>query len=127
VLSINSTIDIGEFPCTWGTAGVVGAIIVGLPPGSQIAIRDVEAAYRSVPLRPEEWAGAVIRLPGEDRLAIDTSAMFGNTGAGGVYGGAADAGAHQQKNGSHYRLIYLAGFPYLPGHPPLYMDRHSRR
>jgi hypothetical protein len=92
VLSINATIDITDFPCTWGTPGAVGAIIAGLPPGSEMAIRDVEAAYRSIPLHPDEWPGAVVRLS-ESSYAIDTSAMFGNTGAGGCYGGSADAGS----------------------------------
>jgi hypothetical protein len=70
----------------------IGGIIVRLPPGSEIAVRDVEAAYRSIPLHPSQWAGAVVRV-GADEFAVDTCAMFGEAASGGQYSELADAGA----------------------------------
>jgi hypothetical protein len=43
--SINSSIDISNFPCTWGTFHTIAFLITNLPPGSQASIRDVAEAY----------------------------------------------------------------------------------
>lgn len=43
--SINSYINPDNFPSTWGTFHVLSLAISRLPPGSQIAIRDVSEAY----------------------------------------------------------------------------------
>jgi hypothetical protein len=91
ITSINSSINASDFPCTWGTFGVTALLIWFLPPGSQIAVRDVAEAFRSIPLHPSQWPAAVIRL--DDVLrAIDTCAAFGSTSAPGLYGLIADAG-----------------------------------
>jgi hypothetical protein len=70
VPSINSQIEISDFPCTWGLPSAVAWIINTLPEGSQISVRDVTAAYRSIPLHPSQTAGTVIRLT-EDTFASD--------------------------------------------------------
>jgi len=44
--SINSLVDSDSFPTTWGTFSLVSLLIHCLPPGSQLATRDVAEAYR---------------------------------------------------------------------------------
>jgi hypothetical protein len=51
ISSINSAIEISDFPSTWGTPWVMGLMVCSLPPDSEIAIRDVESAYRTIPLQ----------------------------------------------------------------------------
>ena len=91
--SINSHIDSNDFPCTWGTFDIIALLIARLPPGSQASVRDVAEAYRTIPAKPSQWPGLVIRLQGEDQYAINICNNFGLTSAGGVYGMVADAGA----------------------------------
>jgi len=91
--SINSSINADDYPCTWGTFEAVCLVISRLPPESQGSVRDVAAAYRTIPAHKTQWLGLVVRLEGEDRYAINTHNNFGLTSAGGVYGHLADAGA----------------------------------
>jgi hypothetical protein len=90
ILSINSSISISNFPCTWGTPWAMGAMVWSLPSRSQIAIRDVKSAYRTVPLRPDQWNGSAIRLSAK-RAAIDICGTFGCVSSGGLFGRIADA------------------------------------
>jgi hypothetical protein len=90
ISSINSHIDIEAFPCTWGTPACLEFIIWTLPPGCEIAIRDVKGAYRNVPLHPSQWAAAVVRVDATT-FALDTNGAFGVTSMGGVWGLIADA------------------------------------
>jgi len=92
-LSINSSINASDYPCTWGTFEAVSLVISRLPPGSQGSVHDVAAAYRTIPAHPTQWSGLVVRLEGDDSYAINTHNNFGLTSAGGVYGHVADAGA----------------------------------
>ena len=93
IASINSYINIDNFPCTWGTFHAVALLFFRLPPGSRASIRDVAEAYRTIPVLPSQWPGLVVRLQGEDRFAVNTNNNFGLRSAGGVYGMLADAGA----------------------------------
>ncbi|CAA7270000.1 unnamed protein product [Cyclocybe aegerita] len=93
VTSINSGINSNQFPCTWGTFSVICLLISRLPPGSQAAVRDVKEAYRTIPIKPSQWPGLVVRLRGEDRFAIDTRNCFGLASGAGSYGIVGDAGA----------------------------------
>jgi len=52
--SINSYIDINNFPCTWGTFHAVSLLIFRLPPGSRASVCDVAEAYRTIPVSPEQ-------------------------------------------------------------------------
>lgn len=88
--SVNSHTDASRFPCTWGTFAAVAHLIWSLPPGSEMAVRDVSEAYRGVPLRPSQWAATVVGL-GRDRFCVDLFAAFGGRPSGGVYGMVADA------------------------------------
>jgi hypothetical protein len=93
ITSINSAIDSDQYPCTWGTFATICLLISRLPPGSQAAVRDVKEAYRTIPIRPEQWPGLVVRLQEDDQFAIDTCNCFGLASGGGVYGLVGDAGA----------------------------------
>lgn len=90
--SINSQIDANRFPSTWGTFSIICLIISRLPPGSQVATRDVAEAYRTVPLHPSQWPGAVVRLD-QDTFSIDTATCFGVSPSAGGYGCVTDASA----------------------------------
>jgi hypothetical protein len=90
--SINSFIDSDDFPTTWGTFSVTALLLRRLPPGSQIATRDVSEAYRTIPLHPSQWPAAVARLD-EDSFAIDTSICFGISPSAGTYGQVWQAGS----------------------------------
>lgn len=92
ITSINSAIDSNQYPCTWGTFSVICLLIRRLPPGSQAAVRDVKEAYRTVPIKPDQWPGLVVRLDEGDSFAIDTRDCFGLASGGGVYGRLGDAG-----------------------------------
>ena len=91
--SINSQIECNDFPCTWGTFSTVALLIARLPPGSQASVHDVAEAYRTIPVRPEQWPRLVIRLQANDQFAVNVCNNFSLTSAGGVYGTLADAGA----------------------------------
>ena len=90
--SINSFINSDDFPSTWGTFSVISLLIHQLPPGSQVATRDVSEAYRTIPLHHSQWPAAVARI-GPDSYCIDTATCFGTCPSSGVYGVVADAGA----------------------------------
>lgn len=60
--SINSTIDSASFPCMWGMFHSIFLLISRLPLGSQAAIWDVKEAYYTIPIKPEQWPGMVVRL-----------------------------------------------------------------
>ena len=85
--------DADDYPCTYGTFNTICLVISRLPPGSQVSIRDVAEAYQTIPVKPSQWPGLVVRLQENDQFAINTSNNFGLTSAGGVYGNLADAGA----------------------------------
>jgi hypothetical protein len=54
----------------------------------------VAEAYRTIPIKPSQWPGLVVRLRGSNQFAINTNNNFGLTSAGGVYGNLADAGTN---------------------------------
>jgi hypothetical protein len=105
--SINYHINSDSFPCTWGTFLAMCLKLSMLPPGSQIAIRDVSEAYRNIPTHSSQWPGTVLRLPpdlfdlslrpdlcaspGRDLYAADTSVCFGESSGAGAYGLVGDA------------------------------------
>jgi len=91
--SINSAIDSDQYPCTWGTFATICLLISHLPPGSQAMVCDVKEAYRTIPIKPEQWPGLVVCLQEDDQFAIDTHDCFGLASGGGVYGLMGDAGA----------------------------------
>ena len=90
--SINSFLNLDDFPTTWGTFSVISLLIHQLPPHSQLATRDVAEAYRTIPLHSSQWPSTVVRI-GEDHFCVDTVASFGFSPSVGIYSHVADAGA----------------------------------
>lgn len=89
--SMNASINSDDFPCTWGTFTAIALVLNQFPPGSQLAVRDVAEAYRTIPLHPSQWPGAVVRVSNNDLFCIDTSASSGGAANCGVFGRCADA------------------------------------
>ena len=89
VPSINSAIESSNYPCSFGTFLTVCLIINSLPEHSQACTRDVQDAYRTIPVHPSQWAGLVIRLA-SNSFALNTQNSFGLASAGGVWGYVAD-------------------------------------
>jgi hypothetical protein len=77
--------------CSFAPGDTVCHTIFNLPKGSQAAIRDVAEAYRTIPIFPDQWPGLVVKLVGDDQVAINVCNNFGLTSAGGIYGLLSDA------------------------------------
>jgi hypothetical protein len=90
--AINSDITSSDFPCTWGTFETICTTMHHLPPGSQAAVRDIAEAYRTIPIKPTQWPGTIVRLS-QSEFAIDKCLAFGCSSSAGVFGNLADAGA----------------------------------
>ncbi|RXW13677.1 hypothetical protein EST38_g12183 [Candolleomyces aberdarensis] len=91
VNSINTHISTEEFPCTWGMFSTIWLLVARLPPSSQVSIRDVAEAYRTIPAHPNQWPGLVVKLGDDNSYAINTCNDFGLVSGGGAYGMVADA------------------------------------
>ena len=52
--SINSYINSNNYPTTWGTFSLISLLVHHLPPGSELATRDVSEAYCGVPLHSSQ-------------------------------------------------------------------------
>lgn len=95
--SVNSCIDVNNFPTTWGKFSVVYQLIANLPPGSEAATRDIAEAYRTVPLHPSQWPAGVVRIS-DSLFCVDTCVAFGAAPSAGAYGLVADGGAEIFRN-----------------------------
>jgi hypothetical protein len=90
VLSVNSGLDISNHSSTWGTKWAFGLTVWSLPSDSEIAVRDVEAAYRTMALLFAQYPSIVIQIS-KDLGVIDTCLPFGLVPSGGIFGRLADA------------------------------------
>ncbi|KIN98975.1 hypothetical protein M404DRAFT_30938 [Pisolithus tinctorius Marx 270] len=90
--SINSYTNAHDFPTTWGTFAIIYLLLSCLPPGSELATRDVAEAYRTIPLHPSQWPANVVRIS-ETHGCIDTCLAFGASPSLGVYRHVADTGS----------------------------------
>jgi hypothetical protein len=88
--SINHDINIADFPCTWGTPEATKLLVWTLPPGSEMAVRDVASAYQNITLHLLQWPAAIVHIA-EDAFAMDTCGAFSAKSVGGVWGLVADA------------------------------------
>ncbi|KAG8717635.1 hypothetical protein FRC09_013965 [Ceratobasidium sp. 395] len=89
VSSINSEIDPLAFTSSWGFFSLVVAILLGLPPGSQAATLDVDAAYRRMPVLLKHQAYIVVHWEGQ--CWVDHCVPFGGASSGGIFGRCGDA------------------------------------
>lgn len=87
--SVNSEIDSGEFPCEWGSFTDAFLLVARAPPGTQAAVFDVEAAFRRVPMRPEDQPHVIVMWL--TQLFVDHCFCFGGASSPGIFGRIADA------------------------------------
>ncbi len=60
--SINAVIDSKKFQCTWGSFSKCHILVVEALEGTQVAIFDVESAFRNVPIHPSVRPFTAVRL-----------------------------------------------------------------
>jgi len=89
IASINSEIDSSLFTCDWGSFIECFLQVLAAPPGTQVAIFDVEAAHRRMPVAPEDRLHVCIRW--KDQLRLDHCCCFGCSSSSGIFGRVADA------------------------------------
>ncbi|QRV91992.1 hypothetical protein RhiJN_20010 [Ceratobasidium sp. AG-Ba] len=96
-------------------------ILLSLPEESQAATFDVDAAYRRMPVHPDDQPHIVVHWNGE--CWIDHCVPFGGTSSGGIFGRCGDALIHICKNkGFGPVLKWVDDFLFfqspVPGHFP---------
>ncbi|KDN36470.1 hypothetical protein RSAG8_10808, partial [Rhizoctonia solani AG-8 WAC10335] len=90
--ALNAEIDADAFTCEWGFFSDIADIIVACPPGTEAATLDVDAAYRHMPIHPEDQPHIVIMW--NDQVWLDHCAPFGASSSNGIFGCCGDAMAH---------------------------------
>ncbi|QRV98327.1 Reverse transcriptase domain protein [Ceratobasidium sp. AG-Ba] len=88
-LALNDEIDPNDYPCEWGFFDDVAKVVVTAPPGTQAATFDVDAAYRRMPVRPEDQNHIVVYWGGE--FFVDHCVPFGAASSNGIFGRCGDA------------------------------------
>lgn len=89
ISSVNSEIDSSTFPCEWGTFAQCFLLVAMAPHGTQVAVFDVDSAYRNIPILPAEQAHFCISW--NDSVYIDHCVAFGSASSAGLFGRVADA------------------------------------
>lgn len=89
VSSVNSLIDLSAFPCDWGTFADCLLLVAKAPAGTQVAVFDVEAAFRIIPTRPADWPLLAVSING--LIHFDFRLNFGASSSPGIFGHVADA------------------------------------
>lgn len=87
--SINAVIDSKKFQCAWGTFLECYLLVAKAPEGTEVAIFDVESAFRNVPTYPLVRPFTAVRL--EDKIHLDPCLNFRASPAPGIWGCIADA------------------------------------
>jgi hypothetical protein len=87
--SINSEIDPDAFKCDWGTFAHCYLLVALAPPGSQVAVFDVDTAHRRMPVAPEDRCHVCISWNG--KVHADHCCCFGCSSSSGIFGRCADA------------------------------------
>jgi hypothetical protein len=86
--SVNTEIDSDAFPCEWGTFSEMAILVMEAPPHTQVATLDVDAAFRCVPIRPDQQRHFIVHW--RSQFWIDACAPFGPASSPGVWGRIAD-------------------------------------
>ncbi|CAE6473034.1 unnamed protein product [Rhizoctonia solani] len=87
--SVNGEIDLEEFPCLWGFFDDVVNAILDFPEGSMAATFDVDAAYRRIPIHPDDQPSTVVFWNGN--LYVDHCAPFGAASSNGLFARCGDS------------------------------------
>lgn len=86
--SVNAEIDSNNFPCEWGTFAQCYFLVAKAPPGSQVAVFDVDSAYRNIPVHPEDQNHFCVAW--DNSVYIDHCVAFGSASSAGLFGRVAD-------------------------------------
>lgn len=74
--SVNSLSDVSGFDLNWAGIAETISLMIKAPDGTQAASIDIEGAYRTIGIRPDEfWMGVIQSEP--ERFVIDLAAKFG--------------------------------------------------
>lgn len=87
--SVNSEIDADDFPCDWSSFTDAFLMVARAPPGTEAAVFDVEAAFRRIPMRPEDQPHVVVMWLA--KFFVDHCFCFGGASSPGIFGRVADA------------------------------------
>lgn len=93
VPSINSRIDSDDFPCGWDGPRQAADLLLSLPRTCTAASYDVRAAYRVVPVHPEDKRFFIVMWElddGQQVFFVDQGACFGCASSAGVWGSVGD-------------------------------------
>jgi hypothetical protein len=82
--SINSKIDTSWFKTDYDTFAECYLYVVNAPPGSQAAVYDVDAAYRRMPIAPEDQIYVCLHFNG--MVHLDHNACFSSTSSHAMLG-----------------------------------------
>ena len=119
----NPSIKLGDFPTSWDTFSITCHLLWWVPPGSQVATRDVSEAYCTIPLHPSQWPVTVICI-NKDSFAVNTSLCFGASPSAGTYGQVCQVGSdiictlRIGPLSCHFPCLNLSN------HSPHYADNH---
>ena len=86
--SVNSEINSDLFQCDWGSFSDCILRVLNAPPGSEVAIFDVEAAHRRMPVAPEDRTHVCIAWNG--KVILDHCCCFGCSSSSSIFGRCAD-------------------------------------
>lgn len=86
--SVNSEINSDDFPCEWGSFAQCYFLVAKAPVGSQVAVFDVDSAYRNIPVHPEDQPHFCVSW--KDQVYIDHCVAFGSASSAGLFGRVAD-------------------------------------
>lgn len=86
--SVNSEINSDDFPCEWGTFAQCFFLVAVAPVGTQVAVFDVDSAYRNIPIAPSEQVHFCISWG--DQIYVDHCVAFGSASSAGLFGRVAD-------------------------------------
>lgn len=88
VPSLNSNINSDDFPCNFGSFYDIINLLIGLPTSAQGATFDVDAAFRTIPIHPDDRRHTVLVWRGN--AYVDGNLAFGESSSGGIFGRLAD-------------------------------------
>jgi hypothetical protein len=87
--SLNSKIDVSWFKTDYATFAECYLFVINAPPGSQAAVYDVDAAYRRMPIAPEDQAFVCLHFDGY--VYIDHNTCFGSASSHAMLGRCANS------------------------------------
>ncbi|CAE7229144.1 unnamed protein product [Rhizoctonia solani] len=119
--ALNAEIDSDSFTCEWGFFNNIVDIILACPPGTEAATLDVDAAYRRMPIHPDDQPHIVIMW--DNQVWLDHCAPFGAASSNGIFGRCGDAMAHiAEAMGMGPVQKWVDDFVFFRFPPPLALD-----